>query len=422
MTSKRRTAAWLLALLWLLPALVFADDQGRLIAKVVDPDGKPIEGVVVTVTSPDVPHFKDVETTNKRGMFTVTFDTLDVTYEYRFDKVGFQSMRVDQVWHKVGSEFYTWTMKPGQSAAAAAGGAPPASTSEPAVEAYNAGVTAVKGKDYTTAETKLIEATKDDPKLRQAWDVLSVVELQLGHNQEAADAAEKAMALGSMDQPALMARWQAYRNLKDDAKAAEALKDLQKVGAQTEEAKKFHNEGVELLNNKDYAGAIAKFQEALKLDPNLADAQLGLATAALDAGDNAEAAKAAEAVLKTDPKNQAAIRIYYNAALVLGEKAQLVDALVRLAAIDPTRARDGLLKFAFDAYDKNDMTNAKAMFEKALTIDPNYPLAHYYLGLTDVGLGATADARSHLERFLQLAPNDKEAPAAREMLAYLSKK
>jgi Tfp pilus assembly protein PilF len=354
-------------------------------------------------------------------MFTVTFDTLDVTYEYRFDKVGFQSMKVEQVWHKVGSEYFEWTMKPGKSAAAAAG-APPVSTSEPAIEAYNAAITAFKGKDYTTAEAKLKEATKDDPKLRQAWDVLSVVELQLGHNQETADAAEKAIALGSNDQSTLMARWQAYRNLKDDAKAAEALQDLQKVGSQTEEAKKFHNEAVELLNNKDYAGAIAKFQEALKLDPNLAEAQLGLATAALDSGDNAQAAKAAEAVLKTDPKNPAAIRIYYNATLALGDQAKLVDALVDLAATDPTRARDGLLKFAFDAYDKNDMTRAKAMFEKALTIDPNYPLAHYYLGLTDVSLGATADARTHLERFLQLAPNDKEAPAAREMLAYLSKK
>jgi tetratricopeptide (TPR) repeat protein len=421
MNTRHRSGVWFLALLWLLPALVFADDQGRLIAKVVDPDGKPIPGVVVTVTSPDVPHFKDVETTNKRGMFTVNFDTLDVTYEYRFDKVGFQSMKIEQVWHKVGSEYFEWTMKPGKSAAAAAG-APPVSTSEPAIEAYNAGVTAVKTKDYRTAETKLMEATKDDPKLRQAWDVLCVVELQLDHNKEAADAAEKAIALGSTDQSTLMARWQAYRNLKDDAKAAEALQDLQKIGSQTEEAKKSHNEAVALLNAKDYQGAIAKFQEALKLDPNLAEAQLGLATAALDNGDNAEAAKAAQAVLKTDPKNQAAIRIYYNATLALGDHAKLVDALMSLAATDPVRARDGLLKFAFDAYDKNNMTQAKAMFEKALGIDPNYPLAHYYLGLTDVSLGATADAKSHLERFLQLAPNDKEAPSAREMLAYLSKK
>ncbi len=67
------------------------------------------------------------------------------------------------------------------------------------------------------------------------------------------------------------------------------------------------------------------------------------------------------------------------------------------------------------------MAKAKEMFDRALAIDPNYPLAHYYLGLADVSLGATADAKSHLETFLQLAPNDKEADAARQMLDYLKK-
>jgi tetratricopeptide (TPR) repeat protein len=412
---------WLLALLWTLPGLAFAQDTGRLIGKVLDPDGKPLPGVTITVTSPQVTGYKDIQTTDKRGMFTVNFTTLDVTYRYRFDKVGYQSMQVEQAWHLVGTGFFTWTMKPGQSAVAAPGSAPPATTSEPAIAAFNAGVTAFKAKDYAAAVPKLKEAVADDPKFRQAWDALSVAELQLGHNQETVDAGEKAVALGSMDQSMLMARWQAYRNLKDDAKAAEALKDLQKAGTQTEEAKKFHNEGVALLAAKDYAGAIGKFQEALKLDPNLMEAQLGLATAALDSGNNAEAESAAAIVLKGDPKNQAAIRIRYNAALAIGDQAKLVDALMSLAAVDPTRARDGLLKFAFDAYDKNDMGKAKEMFDRALAIDPNYPLAHYYLGLADVSLGATADAKSHLERFLQLAPNDKEADAARQMLDYLKK-
>jgi tetratricopeptide (TPR) repeat protein len=421
MPSTKRTMACLLFSIVMGAGLALAQDHGRLIGKILDPQGNPLPGVVVTVTSPDLPKFKDVETTNKRGMFTVNFDTLDVTYQYRFDKVGYESMKVEQTWHLVGSQVYEWTMKPGQSAAGVAAGAPPASASEPAIAAFNAGVTALKAKDYATAEAKFNEAVKDDPKFRQAWDGLTVVQLQLGHSKEAAEAGDQALALGSTDQATLMARWQAYRDLKDETKAAEALKDLQRVGSQTEEAKKFHNEAVALLNAKDYAGAMAKFQEALKLDPNLQEAQLGLATAALELGHNAEAITAAEGVLKADPKNPAAIRIRYNAALALGDKAKLVDALVGLAASDPVRARDGLLKLAFDAYDANDMVQAKEMFGKALKVDPNYALAYYYLGLIAVGQGASADARSNLERFLQLAPNDKEADAAREMIKYLNK-
>jgi tetratricopeptide (TPR) repeat protein len=309
-------------------------------------------------------------------------------------------------------------MQPGQSAAVA-GGAPPASTSQPAILAFNAGVTASKAKDYATAEAKFKEAVGYDPNLRQAWGALSEVQVQLGHDQQAVAAAEKAMALGLTDESVLTARWQAYRNLKDEAKAAEALKDLEKIGRRTEEAKRIHNEGVALVKAGDDASAFAKFQEALAVDPNLQASLLGLGTAGLKIGRDAEAAAAAETILKTDPSNEKALRIRYNACLALGDKARLADALVGLAPIEPAIARNGLMRLAFDAYDANDMVRAKEGFGKVLEVDPNYPQAHYYLGLINVGLGVSAEAKTHFERFLQLAPNDPEANSAREALKYL---
>jgi len=260
-----------------------------------------------------------------------------------------------------------------------------------------------------------------DPNLRQAWASLSEVQVVLGHNQQAAEAAEKAIALGSTDELVLTARWQAYRNLKDETKAAEALKDLERVGRAAEEAKRIHNEGVALVKAGDDAGAFAKFQEALAVDPNLQASLLGLGTAGLKIGKNAEAAAAAETVLKADPKNEKALRIRYNACLALGDKARLTDALVGLAPFEPAIARNGLLRLAFEAYDSNDMVRAKERFGKVLVVDPDQPQAHNYLGIICVGQGAKEEAKGHLERFLQLAPNDPEAPAAREMLKYLSK-
>ncbi len=419
MPTKQRTMTWLLLLTCMVPGVTFAERLATAIGKVVDPEGKAIQGVVVTVTSPQIPKFKDVETTDKRGMFSVDFRQIDVTYHYRFDMPGYQSMEVNQDWHLEGTQVFEWTMRPGT--APVVGSAPPASTSEAAILAFNAGVTAAKAKDYATAEEKFKEAVGHDPKLRQAWAELSWVQVELGHNKEAAEAAEKAIALGATDESVMLSRWQAYRNLKDDVKAAEALKDLQKVGRQTEEAKKIHNEGTALLKAGDYEGAAAKFQEALNVDPNLQPSLLGLATADLKLGRNADAATAAETVLKADPKNEQAIRIRYNACLALGDKTRLIDALVGLAAVEPVMARDGLLRLAFDAYDANDMVQAKDRFDKALAIDPNYGLAYYYLALIDVSQGATAEAKSHIERFLQLAPNDPEAKSAREMLKYLSK-
>ena len=264
------------------------------------------------------------------------FRQIDVTYHYRFDMPGYQSMEVNQDWHLEGTQVFEWTMRPGT--APVVGSAPPASTSEAAILAFNAGVTAAKAKDYATAEEKFKEAAAHDPKLRQAWAELSWVQVELGHNKEAAEAAEKAIALGATDESVMLSRWQAYHNLKDDVKAAEALKDLQKIGRQTEEAKKIHNEGAALLKAGDYAGAAAKFQEALNVDPNLQPSLLGLATADLKLGRNADAATAAETILKADPKNEQAIRIRYNACLALGDKTRLIDALVGLAAVEPVMA------------------------------------------------------------------------------------
>lgn len=421
MHTKQRTMAWLLFLIWMFPGLAFAERKGRLVGKILDPDANPIPGVAVVVTSPQIPGFRDTETTDKKGIFTVDFTQINVTYHYRFDRAGYQSMETEQMWGLEGTGHFEWTMQPGTSAAVV-GGPPPVSTSREAIEAYNSGVTALKAKDYATAETKFKEAIGFDPNLRQAWVQLSSVQVELGHNKEAAEAAEKAMALGATtDEAVLTSRWQAYRNLKDEAKAAEALKDLEKVGRRAEEAKKIHNEAVALSKAGDYAGAFAKFQEALNVDPNLQASLLGFATAGLKIGRNAEAATAAETILKADPRNEKAIRVRYNACLALGDKARLIDSLVGLAAVEPKIARDGLLRLAFEAYDANDMALAKERFGKVLELDPNVPYAHYYLALIDIGQGASAEAKSHLERFLQIAPNDPEANAAREMLKDLSK-
>jgi tetratricopeptide (TPR) repeat protein len=198
-----------------------------------------------------------------------------------------------------------------------------------------------------------------------------------------------------------------------------SIKDLEKIGRRTEEAKRIHNEAVALQKAGDYAGAFSKFQEALAVDPNLQVSLIGLATAGVKIGRNAEAVTAAETILKNDPKNEAAARVRYNAALQLRDKAKLIDALMGLAPFEPKIARDGIVRLAFEAYDANDLVTAKERFQKVLQLDPSYPQAYYYLGVIHGSQGATAEAKRELERFLQLAPKDPEAGSAREMLGYL---
>jgi len=310
-------------------------------------------------------------------------------------------------------------MVPVPAGAATGESLPPVSTSSAAILAYNGGVGALKSKDYPAARAKFEEAVAKDPSMSVAWAALSQVHLEQKHYREAADAAEKAVALGGADESVLRSRWEAYRKLGDEAKAAKAREDLEKLGRMTEEAKRIHNEGVALSKSGDDAGAFARFKEALAIDPGFQPALVGLATTGLKIGQAPEAAAAAETILKADPRNEQAIRIRYNASLKIGDKRMIVDSLVALAAVDPVTARDSLFKLGNAAYNADDGANAKEIFGKVLELEPNHAQSHYYLGLILMREGAKPEAKSHLERFLALAPDDPDVSTAKSALQYL---
>lgn len=418
MTEHRRIG-WLLLLILTVPGLASAVRQGRLIGKVVDPEGKPIPGVTVTATSPQIPEFRKVMTTDNKGVFKVDFDRLNVVYQYRFEKAGYRPTQAEGTWTLEGTEHHEFTIPLGETPTL--DNRPPASTSNAAILAFNGGVGAFKAKDYPTARAKFEEAVGHDPKLRQAWEALSLIHLEQRHYKEAADAAEKAIALGSTDQAILRARWEAYRNLGDSAKTLEAREELERIGRLTEEGRRIHNEGVALSKAGDEKGAFAKFQEAADVDRNFQAALLALAVTGLKIDRAAEAAAAAQRILDADPQHEEALRIRYNAALKLGDEAKIVDALVGLAAVDPVMARSSLFQLAAKAYDSDDTVTAKERFGKVLELDSSHPRSHYYLGLVLMREGANKEAKSHLQRFLQLAPGDPDAATAEGLIKYLGK-
>jgi len=419
MHSKQRAITWFLVLIVAIPGLASAARKGRLVGRAVDPAGTPIEGVSVTVTSAEVEGFKELRITDRKGVFIVDFERVNVTHHYRFEKAGFQTLESDLHWSLEGTERHDFVMQPAQAPTADL--LPATSSVEPAIAAYNAGVTALQAGDSAGAQAKFEEAVRHDPELRYAWAGLGVIHLQQGRYQEAVEAAEKAMALGAADEVTLRCRWEAYRQLGDEAKTAQALQDLQSYGRMTEEAKKAYNEGVALAKAGDPEGAFAKFREASQIDPTLKEALLGVAVEGLKIKRYEETMAAAEAVLKDDPQNGQALRLRYNASLGFGDQELIVDALLGLAGVEPKVARDGLLRLAYDAYDANDMARAKTLFGKVLQVDPNQVQSHYVLALIYVNDGSKEEAKQHLERFLQIAPDDPDAGTARNLLEYLNK-
>jgi len=416
MLTKKTVLICSLVLILMATGMAEAVGKGRLIGKIVDPEGNPIEGVTVKATSDDVPEFNELQVTDRKGIFKLDFDEVEVVYKYRFSKVGYQTLTTEQTWRKTGTERFTFVLTPGESATI--GDAPIVTTSE-AAAAYQEAVKAFQSKDYATAELKFEEALVHDPELRQAWEALSVAELEQDDYQEATEAAEKAIDLGATNVAIFRTRWEAYRLSGDEAKTAEAQADLKRFGQLAEEAKRIYNEGIAALKAGDKEGAFVKFQQALNADPNLEPALFAATTTGLEIGKYAEAAATAETILLNDPGNEDALRLRYNAALELEDDDMLIEALVGLASVEPAAARQNLWILAMAAYNANDNEKSKERFAKVLLIDPNNPQAHYLLGLIYLGEGANEETKEHLETFLELAPDDPDAPSAREILSYL---
>ena len=416
MNTKQRIIVSLLAMTLSFSGLAFAEREGRLIGKVEDPDGKPIQGVTITATADELPGLRMVEETDKKGVFKLDFEERFVEYRLRFVKEGYLTLESEQDWQLEGTARAEFTMYPGKSVV---GDQPVYSASSQAVTAYNEGVAAYNAKDYATADARFHTALEHDPDLYQAWLALSRVLLKQEQFERSADAAENAIALGATEEIVWQTRWEAYRALGDDAKTAEALEDMKTAGLRTVEAEKLHNQGVALAKAGDNAGAFAKFQEALEIDPNLLPAVEGVATTGILCGHDEEAAAAAETVLQSDPSNERAIRVRYNAYLNLKDDVKLFDALVGLLPYEPKVARDGLLHLAYTAYDARDQVVARERFGKILELSPDDPAAHYYMGLLVMNDGETELAKQHFERFLELAPDAPEAAVAKDLVGRL---
>jgi tetratricopeptide (TPR) repeat protein len=398
--------------------MAIAVNKGRVIGTVVDPEGNPVEGVMVIATCDEVPSFEDTDTTDRKGTFKINFDHIGVVYTLAFSRDGYLPFTAGFTLGRKGKKYESYVIHPGDASVQTV---VLNTTSEPAIEAYNAGVAAFNRKDYETAVAKLEETVSHDPTLFSVWEALGQAKLSKGDYQGAVEAAEKAIELGATGEAVWRLRWQAYKSLGDEEKTLQALKDLEDAGLQAAEAQRLHNEAVALTRTGDYEGAYALFEQALELDPNLSSALLGAALSALEIGRNNEALNASEALLQSDPDNEQAIRLRYNAALKLGDTDRIMDALVDLAKVEPEIARNSLLALAFDSYDANDMVEAEKRFKKVLQVDPNHPHSHYLLALIYVNEERIEEAKPHLEQFIALAPDDPEAPTATELLNYLNR-
>ena len=76
-------------LLGIFAATAEGGAQGRVSGKVTDSSGAPVEGVVITITTPDIKTFKISAKTDKRGVYGIIINDATHNYRMRFEKEGY---------------------------------------------------------------------------------------------------------------------------------------------------------------------------------------------------------------------------------------------------------------------------------------------------------------------------------------------
>jgi tetratricopeptide (TPR) repeat protein len=69
-----------------------------------------------------------------------------------------------------------------------------------------------------------------------------------------------------------------------------------------------------------------------------------------------------------------------------------------------------------EAFNAGKSKEAKAQWLKALEVAPTYAEAHYMLAMVEFGENNLRGTKQHLLKYLEIAPNGKNASTAKEML------
>jgi tetratricopeptide (TPR) repeat protein len=164
-------------------------------------------------------------------------------------------------------------------------------------------------------------------------------------------------------------------------------------------------------------------EQALKLDPNLPLAYQNLGLMELSSGHRGEALASFSEAVGLDPKN--ALTRYLRAYLIFGQRsvatgdAQIENDLRQAIALDPEFAPSYALLAVYLAASNNNLSEALAMAQKGLSLEPGNALYALSLAQVLMRMERFGDAEAAARTARANATNPIERANAEQFLAFL---
>jgi tetratricopeptide (TPR) repeat protein len=294
----------LLALVLVAPA---AEAQtGQVKGKVLDAKNQPVEGATVTIEATDGGGRKFTVKTKKNGEF-IQIGLQPGQYRFTAEKDGLSDRHESRVGLDVVEMNFTLR------AGGAAGEMSPeerkkAEARIAAVKGnFEAGVKLSQEDKHDEAIAKFNEVIAAAPKCVECYMNIATIHLRKKDYDQAEATYKKVLEIAPTSADAYNGLATVYNAQKKFDQAAEASAQAQKLSASAPggaSASSIFNQGVIAWNASKIPEAKKAFEEAVRLDPKLADAHYWLGMANLNEGKMPEAAKSFEEYLKLAPTGQ----------------------------------------------------------------------------------------------------------------------
>ena len=294
-----------LVALWLVilagPALGSA--QGRVNGKVTDMAGAPVEGVVITITTPDIKAFKISTKTDAKGQYAILINDATHNYHMRFEKDGFVTAERDEKF-KIGDLTIIDQRLPKPSEVSGGGAAQPISANDAAIQVFNEGVDLLKAGDKDGAAAKFQSAVAKNPDMPQGWQALATLSYEKGDWAKAVEYGQKATDLD----PTLTSLYgmltDAATRSGDKKAAAEWRKKFDEANPDTPEM--LYNKGIDAYNSKKLPEAETMLTRAVEAKPDFALAHFWLGMTSFSLNKKAAAREHLQKYLELDPNGSEA--------------------------------------------------------------------------------------------------------------------